>query len=134
MDEKNMKSFLQENRLMIILLLTFFALMMVVILRTDFSSEIEVDPEYYSGMLTLSGILFGFSTIIVNIEKPVDKIIYVLLFVSIITFALAGDAVFNVVLGRANHIEVITKLRISVMWNMFTTSLLFAHKASWKTD
>ena len=127
-----MKPSLWEKIFVIIFITTILAIMIVDILRTDFSSEIEVDPEYYSGILTVSGILFGFSVILVNINKPMHKLVYALFFISILTLAISGGAVIDVALGKENPIEVLTKLRITLLWNIITTSFLFTYGASWK--
>ena len=127
-----MKPSLQKKIFVIIFVLSILALMIGDLLRTDFSSEIEIDPEYYSGILTVSGILFGFSVILVNINKPMHKIVYALFFISIITFDISGGAVIDVALEEANPIEVLTKLRITLLWNIITTSFLFTYGVSWE--
>ena len=91
------------------------------------SFERQVDPTFLNGLLTASSILFGFSSVLVIGQKPVQMRTWVLLLPPLILTILAGIQIVDVALGSGNSVFAVLMLSTSFHSNMVTTALIVGH-------
>lgn len=79
------------------------------------SALTEVPFEYGNGLLFISSILFGFTSLIIVTKEWVDKRIWTILIPSLVLIVLSGVTISNVALGAGN--AVLTLLMCSATFN-----------------
>lgn len=93
--------------------------------------EKEIDPEFYSGILSASSILFAFSSLIASFEKDIRKFLILLLAIPLLFIVTSVDKIVDVALGNINPVTALLWLQGSFLVNLFFTGLFSGFSISW---
>jgi len=88
------------------------------------SLDNPVDPEYINGLLTVSSILFGFSSILVFGQRKENKWLKYLLLFPLAMLGFSGGSIWNVVIGINKPMQALLWTWTSVLANMCVTFFL----------
>lgn len=88
------------------------------------SLDNPVDPEYINGLLTVSSILFGFSSILVFGQRKENKWLKYLLLFPLVILGFSGGSIWNVVIGINKPMQALLWAWTSVLANIFVTWFL----------
>jgi len=88
------------------------------------SFDQQIDPEFMSGLLAASSILFGFSSLLVLNQKRISKRLFILLFVPLFLIIISGSAISDAALGRGTGIRALLILASGFNANILTTAFL----------
>ena len=95
---------------------------------TGVSFNRYVDPEFMSGLLTVSSIIFGFSSLIVFQEKkPIEKVNLVVLLIAFFSIIFSASCVIGVALGKGNAVIAILALQASLYANMVSVGFFVSY-------
>ena len=86
------------------------------------SLDNPVDPEYINGLLTVTSILFGFSSILVFQQRKEEEWLKFVLLIPLVFIGLSGGSIWNVVIG-------INKPMMAFLWTW--TSVLVSTFITW---
>ena len=93
--------------------------------------EKEVDPEFYSGILSASSILFAFSSLIVSFSKDTRKFLLLFLAIPLLFIASSVGKVVDVALGNGNPVAALLWLEGAFLVNLFFTGIVSGFTISW---
>jgi hypothetical protein len=82
--------------------------------------DIEIEPAFISGLITLSGVLVGFVTAIVATRQPLPSWVAVMLLVNWAWLLITATAIFYCALGISPPIYTMTYTMCSLISNHFT--------------
>ena len=88
------------------------------------SIDNPVDPEYINGLLTVSSILFGFSSILVYQQRKEDEWLKYILLIPVFLFGMSGGSIWNVVVGINKPMQALLWTWTSVLVNIGVTWFL----------
>jgi len=86
--------------------------------------DIEIEPAFISGLITLSGILVGFVTAIVATKQPLPSWVTVMLLMNWGLLLIMATAVFYCALGLSPPIYAMTYTMCSLISNHFTAGAI----------
>ena len=86
--------------------------------------ETYVDPEYINGLLTVSSILFGFSSLLVFQQKEKHPRLFLLLFLPLIFITRSSGTIWDIVLGTKAPIHGLLSAWTSVLSSTAVTFFL----------
>ena len=92
--------------------------------RESVPLDTKIDPELMNGILTLSGILFGFSAILAFEQKKEEKWTWKLLIIPLLTLYLSGSVLYDVAIERRKPIEALLYIRASFIATAIITWFL----------
>jgi len=109
----------------------FFSILFLITVSTPFyhtfitkrvSLDNPVDPEYINGLLTVTSILFGFSSILVFQQRKEREWLKFVLLIPLVFIGFSGGSIWNVVVG-------INKPMMALLWTW--TSVLVSIFVTW---
>jgi len=91
------------------------------------SFEIVVPFEFSSGLLFVSSVLFGFTSLIVVSKEWVDKRIWAVLLPPLVLIVLSGVTISNLALGAANQVTTLLFCSATFNANVVATGFLLGY-------
>lgn len=91
------------------------------------SLGITVPFEFIDGLLTTSGILFGFSSLIIISKEWVDRKIWVVIVPPLALLIASGVYIGNLALGHANQVEVLVLSSATFNANVVSTGFIVGY-------
>jgi hypothetical protein len=88
--------------------------------------DIEIEPAFISGLITLSGVLVGFVTAIVATKQPLPSWVTVMLLLNWGFLLFTANEVFRCALGLSPSIYAAAWTMCSLMSNHFTAGVILA--------
>jgi hypothetical protein len=86
--------------------------------------DIEIEPAFISGLITLSGVLVGFVTAIVATKQPLPSWVTVMLLMNWALLLITATEVFTCALGLSPSIYAMTCTMCSLISNHFTAGAI----------
>ncbi|HZW54730.1 MAG TPA: hypothetical protein VFF30_00415 [Nitrososphaerales archaeon] len=91
------------------------------------SLETTVPFEFINGLLTTSGILFGFSSLIIISKEWVDRRVWTVILPPLGLLIASGVAIGNLALGYANPVEVLVLSSSTFNANVVSTGFIVGY-------
>lgn len=99
----------------------------------EVSFDRQIDAAFLNGLLTASSIFFGFSSLLVVTEKPVERRLYSFMIIALFSLVLSGAVLTSVALGKINGVLGLLILSASFNVNAMSTVYIAGYKgATWK--
>ena len=87
-------------------------------------TDIEIEPTFFNGLITLSGILAGFLTAIVATKQPLPSWVTVILLINWTLFLITATEVFKCALSLSPPVYAMMWIMCSVMSSHFTAGVI----------
>ncbi len=91
------------------------------------SSTLEVPIDYAAALLSISSILFGFTSLIIISKEWVDKRIWTVLIPPLVLIVLSGVTIGNLALGAANPVQTLLFCSATFNANVVSTGFILGY-------
>jgi len=139
MVENKLKSLISSKNFYVLIFLIFLISMVLspfyhIYITKKISIDTPVDPEYINGLITVSSILFGFSSLLVFQKQRNDRIFWYILTFPLFFIGLTGGSIWNVVTGLHKPMMAFIYAWISLNVNAAVTWFLVGGRSSIKNN